>query len=622
MFFLPLEKVKGFMLEKKSYGGVLMVRSLKFLVALVAVLIWGSFAVVQQSWSAVADTGPFTLCEGDPEACSTANVVYVSKQFLPASGFVATSQGFVDENSAYEYAHDGILKRIGDLQSDNDTKLRITAVLQNGTFEKSSIGVYVDNGTHYTFMKFNTVSSKKAVITLDNATVKLSGTIQRFVLVDGDAMPEVAAQAVVTRLPDANHVLSVAIDGGLNPGDRVTLSLTSEFYDPNTMAYNTFQNGCVNRDLYIVENQWIAHTCSCDCGTGKETIDSDLLYATNDGVSVKDAQTGAEGYSIYDACYATTPAGGTCCPKVEPSCGFFCQEETQGGIQVTCSMPGHCNCTLWNNRSGLTIFENYDFDHPSVSPYKITNLADSTVEFALTTTGKLENIEKVELLGWWDGATPADAAVLGTFNIDSQNGVAKLQISGDQLFRKVNGGVQTGNTHEPIHFSIKITPKSGILLQPQKFSLTAKITGGQLENEADLSWNDFLEWTYDTNAAFVFKVPYIRQDSLVTSVIRFENANTADVGVSLYVNTPNGDGWKFVKHITVEPGKAYVVSGSDLINWASDAGITLDGSKGFAVFGVSDADEQKFTVYASQQMTTNGSFRPLPVKVAEAAFSE
>ncbi|MDI6889846.1 MAG: hypothetical protein QMC83_02745 [Thermodesulfovibrionales bacterium] len=120
-----------------------------------------------------------------------------------------------------------------------------------------------------------------------------------------------------------------------------------------------------------------------------------------------------------------------------------------------------------------------------------------------------------------------------------------------------------------------------------------------------------------------FVAPYVRQDSIVTSVIRAENASNKDSKIWWFVN--NGGIWKLVKTDNFTNGSVLLKTGQALIDDAAAAGVTLDATKGFSVWGVvkttDEGNRKNITVYGSQQLL-GGPFRPLPVQVKWADWHE
>ncbi len=605
--------------ERLSKGGVWMKGRRKISLIVAAALAIGvvGYGNVSKAASGV-ENNPIVLEDNGATVSCDKGLVPISYQYLPNDGLTTTAK------DVQTYDNDSIAqKMLTDLYSDNATTLKMTFALKNASFAADKLALVIDNGSTSAPYCFAAVpTGNKVAFGLDNATVSMNSNVKLGNILDGANhvkwyLVDASSCNANGQLDSALEQITFKVSGSLNPGDRVELSLTSEENG------KTFNNGCVRKDIYVVENQWIAHKCTCTNGDETGGIDTDKLIAGESGnITVEDTKLAESGISIYDACMSEASTGSTCCPGEEGSCGLFCQTSS---TTENCAMPGICDFTTLHK--GLLIFTNKDFAGDNAT-YTVTNLNDATVTFTLK--GKhLNNIEKIELISEDSADKYAKATVLGTFTIDNDT-TATATVSGSTLFTTAN----KEGTDGPIKFSVRITPKADANLLPDSFSLSATISGGTyLEHPETLNWGVFEQWAYDTESTYVFKVPYIRQDSQVTSVIRFENAGTDPVELSLYVNSPNGEGWQFVKRITVDPGKAgtvcsadtttcNVVTGATLIQWAKDAGIDLDGSAGFAVRGVGNVDQNTFTVYASQEDTSIGSFRPLPVKILGADYQE
>ncbi len=573
-----------------------------FLVALMV------FIFSASSWAVTTDptTYVFTLKANSDNTTCTADAVYISKQLLDPNGQTFQSGGVEIDNVSNVPLYTDINNCV---DTDNQTILSFEIPAAEGSLANNvALYLYIDNGTAQGWGKV--APSTGATFYLDNASIYaaaadagITGTpkVLDIKFADDVAKPYPAV------LP-----FHVTVNGSLNSGDMVHLILTSTYNGAHIV------NGCYKRVIYVVEDQWIAKLCMCNGG-----VDTDYIIPTDNGTTVEDSEGGFKGISLYNACSSYSGSGTTptteCCPTLSGTCSLFCNQVTSstsgttGVTTATCSIPGYCNNPP-ASYMGLQIFENRDFTlHPS---YKIISLANTDVTFTLN-ADSLKNIDKIELLGYGlsSGGLDPNATVLGTFNIDTTTNTATVTIPGSALFVKANGGVQVAD-YMPTHFTIKITPKANTVLMPNEFKLSAVMqAGGDLKNPQNLNWGTFLKWTYNLEASMVFKVPYIRCDSYVSSVIRFENASAQKALVALFVNDPVTGGWMYVKSLEVPAGGSVAVSGSDIIGYAHDMGITLNGTKGFAVYGLVSSTESKFTLYASQQVKGSNSFRPLPVKV-------
>ena len=572
-----------------------MVKSLRFLVILIALAAFGMITSVQSQAAQAPKDVVFKLAPVTPDntTCLT-GAVYVSKQLLPSTGLAVTSAGVEEDNAtnpdAFDNGNGAGLNKI----DGTTNKMVFTFDLTNGTFSNDLV-LLLDNGTAKTEITPDYQTANKVQFTVEDANVDATNYTSLMLVDKSDNYT-------------TTH-LGIKVDGGLDNGGKVNLSLTT------TWNGSHMYNGCFDKVIYVVENQWSAQLCCCK----DSSPDTDYLVADANGVTVMDSETGITGFSLYNKCstYENNPGTTGCCGSITPTCGLFCNYTSTSSTTsgVSCSMPGECTTTECpsDNGLGLKIVENSDFtNYPS---YKVNSLANTNVTFTLT--GNLKNIASIDLVSSTDGNPGAfvQPANLGTFSIDYTNNTATVTIPGTTLFVVTNGGVQTGNPAEPIHFKVKITPKSGVGLMPNKFYLSAVMeAGSDLANPQALNWGEIIDWTYNYDASYVFMAPYVRSDSSTTSVIRFENASKTAVGVSLYVNDPNGNSWIFVKHITIDPGKTAIEKGADFINDAAAVGITLDGAKGFAVYGIANANYRTFTVYGSQQYAGAG-FRALPIDI-------
>ncbi len=528
-----------------------MVKSLRFLVILIAVAVFSIASFAQSSWAA-ADTGEFVLQPTSATKCDKSDTVYVSKQFLPSVGFVATSKGIVDTNQTV-----GIIPELNKLYTGAVKDVRLTFILKNGTFADSKLKLIIDNqtGAPKTVTK-TVIAGTKVIFTLDNSTLGLSN-ITKIALVDQTAAD--------------NATLSIKVNGGLQNGQAVGLNLTSES-STDGQNYKTFTYGCFDKVLYLVENQWTAKLCRCQTCTNGSGVDTDNLVATANGITVQDAQLKVSGVSYYDACIKKNDeGGGECCNSVPSSCNLFCNEQEGTGITVEskCSMPATCweDCGVYK---GLKIFENQDL---AATPYKITNLATATITFTLT--GNLKNIASIAL-------TQANAPTftpLGTFVINDNGTAATASISGETLFVKTNGGTQFAN-NAPIYFSVKITPKANAALMPNSFNLSATISGGTLENDAYLDWGNFLNWQWSKTANAV-KVAALYSGGGYETYINLFSDSTATV--SAVVTT--ADGSKAVVNLgSIEPGQKFMKTATDIVNAVEALGYNVYKANGVYQF--------------------------------------
>ena len=574
-----------------------MVKSLKFLVFLIAIAVLGAMSPIQAKAVATAPKDVVFVLYPNPDNITCEDTaVYISKQLLPSTGLSVVSSGVKEDNATNP---DAFLNSNGEgINAINGSanNMTFTFSLTNGTYANNLVLV-LDNGSIQTVVAPDFKDASKVQFTLNDAALD-TNDYKYLHLYDKNASDNYT-----------NPALSINVDGSLNDGDKVNLSLTTTYNGKH------LYNGCFNKVIYVVENQWSAQLCCCK----DNTPDKDALVATDSGVTVMDTESKVMGMSLYNSCsyYKNKTHTTSCCTEIDSTCGLFCNESstTTTSTDVSCSMPGECvtpgECTK-KTGYGLNIVENNDFTNHS--SYKVNSLYNTPVTFTLT--GNLKNIASIQIVSSADGNPNAfvQPAVLGTFAIDNDT-TATVTIPGSTLFVKSNGGVQKTLT-TPIHFKVEIKPKDGASLMPNKFYLSAVMeASSDLANPQNLGWGEIIDWSYDLNSSYVFMAPYLRSDSAVSSVIRFENADETTAAISLYVNDPDGNSWTFVKHITLAAGASTVVSGADFINYAAEKGLTLDGTKGFAVYGIANVTSDRLTVYGSQQYKGTTDFRPLPIDV-------
>jgi len=377
--------------------------------------------------------------------------------------------------------------------------------------------------------------------------------------------------------------LWMQIPGTLQVGDRAQIVITTVDKEGNHLP-----NGCVRKDFIIVENQYTAKKPGIDEEGLAVIIENDkagVLKVYDDEISDQPLD-----YALYNPC--TPPAcngkgkvaPSECCEHLDGTCSLFCNKETveEGGGETTtaevCADPGYCNektsCVCSEAQiDGLRILQTKDMENAVV---KVTSLADSNV--TLTLTGDMRGVTKVEFV----------APNYQTGNYDTlcsatpENGVASCSVNGRTLFQDFYKNPQTGS----IDVSFKVYVDGKTQLAPQSFYASAEISGGQLYKAAKLDWGEVMTWGQGAKAPAFFKVPYVRSDSLIATAIRVENTGD-DTPLILYVSDPNG-GWKFIKAIAVGAGQEIIIKGTDIVNWAKDAGLDLMAEKQgrFAVLGI------------------------------------
>lgn len=506
-------------------------RKVVSMVALIAALVISVAFIPKLSFAAPdPGVGPFILKPaGTLTKCVDSDVVYISKQFLPATGLVTHSAGIVDNDSTT-----GIIPELDNVVDNGSKIVRMTFVLENGSFSASSLDLVITDNTSATATITATpITANKVAFTIDNNSLSaLSDNITSVALYDHGS----------------SNTLSITVSGSLDNGGKVILSLTSEAGPLGGLQ--SFQNGCFRKVLYIVENQWVAHLCKCSaCGNG---IDTDELIATDNGLMVKDTKLGVLGASYYNACFS--PSGTTtspsCCNTIPGSCGLFCNLVTTSTSTTTggCSMPGSCvdNCTVDGNYVGLKIYENKDLAN---SPYKVTNLNDATITFTLTA----DNIDEIGQ-AYLVGAGRNYGTTIAPFSKGKDSLTA--QVSGANFFIPSNGGGSA-----PIMFSVKIVPATGVTLLPDKFYLSAEISGGsQMENPATLNWNEFLAWNFN---GILARVPIMFYGGGYRTYINLFSDQPAHVVAIVTLN----DGTKAEVDLgNIQPGKKFMKTAEYIVN--------------------------------------------------------
>lgn len=119
----------------------------------------------------------------------------------------------------------------------------------------------------------------------------------------------------------------------------------------------------------------------------------------------------------------------------------------------------------------------------------------------------------------------------------------------------------------------------------------------------------------------------MRADNYMSSAIRIENIGN-DTPIAIYVASPNG-GWAFVKALSLPKGGEQIITGDQIVKWASQSGIDLAKDKNgrFGVLVVASPDicgsksnlgacceMPTLNVYAAQQVRGTDNVRYVPVK--------
>jgi hypothetical protein len=267
-----------------------------------------------------------------------------------------------------------------------------------------------------------------------------------------------------------------------------------------------------------------------------------------------------------------------------------------------------------NGDSGIKAQDN----SPDIKAVLISNVS---VNFEVT--GKMNGIASMKLIDTKGTHDTNDDEDIATFNIDYANNKATASMKLTDLLNKWVAIKLTVDGTTPLEdrrlsINAKLVPadevKAGTTLIDASSTQNQEVGGGNIARGKEI-------FNFTING-LQFVAPYVRSDSVVSSVIRVENVANRDAKVWWFVN--NGGAWSLVGTDDLPKGAVLVKLGQDLINAASTRGITLDGTKGFAVWGVvktTDAWNNKdITVYGSQQLI-GGPFRPLPVQVKWPDYS-
>jgi hypothetical protein len=254
---------------------------------------------------------------------------------------------------------------------------------------------------------------------------------------------------------------------------------------------------------------------------------------------------------------------------------------------------------------------------------KVTSISPVSVNFEVT--GPMKGIASMKLIDTKGTAGTTDDEDIATFIIDYANNKATASMSLADLLNK--------------WVAIKLTVDGTTPLEDRRLSINAKLVpAGEVkvgttlidassDRDLNLALGGFIARGRDIINLDInglqFVAPYVRSDSYVSSVIRVENAANSDSKIWWFVN--NNGTWSLVGTDDLPKGAVVVKLGQDLINAASTKGISLDGTKGFAVWGIvkttDGRNNKNITVYGSQQ-SIGGSFRPLPIQVRWAGFYE
>ena len=479
----------------------------------------------------------------------------------------------------------------------------LTIMLDNAEFANpDNVVLEVTNGTDTATISPSTVTSNKLEFTINSG---LSGTVTLVALYDDNN----------------NKTISFKIPGTLQPGDKVTINVTT--LDQNG---NTKNNGCVSQEIMVVENQFVVNP-------NVDPEDDEPLAVTENGVNaLYDDGKEYKGpiFTVFynpgvgPVCSANTVSTSTTCDSECPACQLVCNAVTTTSTTTTvlgnCVLPGTCDNGQFE--TPLQIFQAKDFSGNAtcasnsaiIKPIlSVATLSESTVN--LTLKGNFEGVKSVTFYG-------ANGKELCTATPDVENGVATCSVSGREVFDATN---RLADGSVGLTFAITVDGTSQ--LSPRKFALSAEISGGELAHPVALDWGTVMTWGFGRNSTLAFRVPYMRADNYISSALRIENTGEA-APVALFVTDPAG-GWKFIKVIDMKAGEEKIISGANVVQWAKDAGIDLEASKDgrFGVLAVVSLDPcatsgiggccnaLNFNLYSAQQVIGTDNVRFVPVEV-------
>ncbi|MEM3658532.1 MAG: hypothetical protein QXQ66_09010 [Candidatus Hadarchaeum sp.] len=258
--------------------------------------------------------------------------------------------------------------------------------------------------------------------------------------------------------------------------------------------------------------------------------------------------------------------------------------------------------------------------NPDIKAVIVTNVL---AKFSVL--GKMDGIKSIQFVDTKGTPGTTDDVVKGSFTIDPANQKAEGSI---KLTDLLNGNIALKldvDGTKPLESRIlsigaSLTPADDVKVG------TTLIDGNATAAKTIVGPNVIAagkeKWQFSING-LQFVAPYVRHDGNVTSALRIENVSGRDTKAWFFVNDTNGE-WKLVKTEAVSKGGVLVKTGESLINEAASSGVSLDGTKGFAVWGVvkgAPGDNKNITVYGSQQYVT-GAFRPLPIQVLFGSWTE
>ena len=437
-----------------------------------------------------------------------------------------------------------------------------------------------------------------------------------------------------------NNKISLQIPGTLKAGDKVTINTT--LLDSNNQAIT---GGCISQNIFVVDNQFTAKLPADTNNPSQPAIDVEPLAVIDDGVTELYDDTSVLPTTTVFYNPFSVPQNANCsnsnpnviqCSSECPSCILVCNSSNaQAPVHGVCVLPNPCNAKPVSPPGGaLEIFEKADFGVQNVEQcpddtviskpvLTVNSLAESTV--TLTLKGNFEGVNSVDFYTY--DFTTGQRKLLCTANIDQENGVATCSVSGRTLFDSNHKDPNNGAID--VTFSLSVDGKTQ--LTPRTFEASAEISGGQLSHPVDLNWGTVMRWGFGFNtgntATLAFKVPYMRVDNYMSSAIRIENAGKA-TPIAIFVTDPNG-GWKFIKVLSLKSGQEIIIPGTEIVNWAKDAGIDLmksaDGR--FSILAVATASPCSgaltdgcchtldLNIYSAQQVIGTNSVRYVPVEI-------
>jgi len=422
----------------------------------------------------------------------------------------------------------------------------------------------------------------------------------------------------------------------LKPGLKGNINITLVDKDGNHVY-----NGCVKADIYAVMNEYVARSAG---------VDNEPLAVAEVGGKwgiVKLYDEGREGEPVnivlykricdeLYACQHPITATEQCPNPPSGDCSLFCNAPTPTAQplptapNVSCINPDACDDnSSCENGDRLAIFESIESEGACYKVVtKVESLAQTTVKLTLSgesfngvkrVTFKAPIYDDVGKIVGYDKL--CDARI--------EDGEASCPVSGEYLFVQKHKNPRTGSVD--VTFEIEVDGKTP--LSPRDFYASAELSGGFVKYPAVLDWGKVMTWgkaDQSFRSVAIFKAPYVRSDSSVTTGIRLENSGSSQLTIALYVSDPAG-GWKYVDVVNLNPGEEKVLSGAQIETLAKEkAGLDLATVKNgrFAILGIANMSPctqntalgsfcafKDLNIYVSQQDVGTGSFRYIPVEV-------